>query len=153
MPFHVITVLTAGRARLPGRAVRVLPGARHARVGFNIEEIEGPHRQSSLRRPGAERRFRQFLSRFYELALRPGSPVRVREFDSMLGPIHHGGGVPPRTQETTPFAILSVDYRGDVSTFSPELLGLPSPHYGDFFLGNVATDSLVAARTPRGSPP
>ena len=57
---------------------------------------------------------------------------------------------PPRTQETAPFAILSVDYRGNFASFSPELLGLPSRHYGDFLLGNVFADSLEsAARGPR----
>ena len=46
------------------------------------------------------------------------------------------------TQETTPFAIVSVDWRGNLSTFSPELLGLAHERYGDFTLGNVRTDSL-----------
>ena len=44
-------------------------------------------------------------------------------------------------QETTPFAIVSVDWKGNVSTFSPELLGLAHDRYGDFTLGNVCTDS------------
>jgi uncharacterized protein len=43
-----------------------------------------------------------------------------------------------------------VDHRGNFASFSPELLGLGSAHYGDFFLGNVETDSLAAAaRSPR----
>ena len=80
----------------------------------------------------------------------PGPPVRVREFESMRGAILYGGAAPPRTQETVPFAILSVDYQGNFATFSPELLGLPSRHYGAFLLGNVCADSLgAAAATPR----
>src|SRR5262245_10250704 len=150
IPFHVITVLTREALDYPDELYAFYAEHGIERVGFNIEEIEGPHRQSSLTAPGAEQRFRQFLSRFYDLAARPGSPVRVREFDSMMGAILHGGAAPPRTQETAPFAILSVDYRGNFATFSPELLGLSSQHYGHFLLGNVLSDSLdSAARTPR----
>jgi uncharacterized protein len=149
IPFHVITVLTRASLDYPDELYAFYVEHGIERVGFNIEEIEGPHRQSSLSGPDGERRFRQFLSRFYDLAVRPGSPVRVREFDSMLGTILHGGGVPPRAQETTPFAIVSVDHRGHFTSFSPELLGLSSARYGDFFLGNVETDSLAAAA---GSP-
>jgi uncharacterized protein len=150
IPFHAITVLTREALDYPDELYAFYAEHGIARVGFNIEEIEGPHRRSSLAAPGAEGQFRRFLARFYDLAMRPDSRVRVREFDSMLGTILHGGGVPPRTQETTPFAILSVDYRGNFSSFSPELLGLTSPRYGDFYLGNVASDSLAAAaRGPR----
>lgn len=150
IPFHVITVLTLEALDYPDELYAFYAEHGIERVGFNIEEIEGPHRQSSLTAPGAEPRFRQFLSRFYDLAMRPGSPVRVREFDSMLGAILHGGATPPRTQETAPFAILSVDYRGNFASFSPELLGVSSRHYGDFLLGNVFADSLEsAARAPR----
>jgi uncharacterized protein len=150
IPFHVITVLTLDTLDYPDELYAFYVEHGVERVGFNIEEIEGPHRQSSLTAPGAERRFRQFLSRFYDLTSRPGSHLRVREFDSMLGAILHGGATPPRTHETAPFAILSVDYRGNFGSFSPELLGLPSRHYGEFLLGNVLADSLeAAARSPR----
>jgi uncharacterized protein len=34
---------------------------------------------------------------------------------------------------------------GNFTTYSPELLGLSSSHYGDFAIGNVNTNSLAAA--------
>jgi uncharacterized protein len=51
----------------------------------------------------------------------------------------------PPTQENSPCAILSVDCEGNFTTYSPELLGLKSSHYGDFAIGNVNTDTLVSA--------
>jgi uncharacterized protein len=46
------------------------------------------------------------------------------------------------SDQTTPMAIVSVDCHGNFGTWSPELLGLRSPPYGDFTLGNVMTDSF-----------
>jgi uncharacterized protein len=150
IPFHVITVLTADTLDYPDELYAFYVEHDISRIGFNAEEIEGPHASSSLAGPEMARRHRRFLARFFDLATRPGSPLRVREFDAMIAAILARGQTPPRTQETAPFAILSVDCQGNFSSFSPELLGLESPHYGDFLLGNVATDSLAsAALSPR----
>jgi len=99
----------------------------------------------------ADQRFRGFMSRFFDLVATGGYPLRVREFDSTLAAILHGNTetLPPM-QETTPFTIISVDYEGNFSSFSPELLGLRSAHYGNFTLGNVQTDALAAVtHSPR----
>ena len=75
-------------------------------------------------------------------------PLHVREFDSRSP--RSWRSEPPRLQETTPFAIVSVDCDGNFSSFSPELLGLPSAEYGDFVLGNVHTHGFAAAaQSPR----
>ena len=42
-----------------------------------------------------------------------------------------------------PFAVTSMDVEGNISTFSPELLGLKSEKYGDYLLGNINTDRIV----------
>ncbi len=56
----------------------------------------------------------------------------------------------PRTHEITPLAIISVDCHGRFSSFSPELLGLPSADYGDFVLGRVAEDDFASVlETPK----
>ena len=44
---------------------------------------------------------------------------------------------------TQPFAVISMDSAGNVSTFSPELLGLKNAVYGDFLVGNVNKDSFA----------
>ena len=42
-----------------------------------------------------------------------------------------------------PFAITTMDWAGNISTFSPELLGLKNPAYDDFILGNINRELLV----------
>ena len=72
--------------------------------------------------------------------------MQVREFEQSATALLHArpGSPSPRTQENRPFGIVNVDYGGNFSTYSPELLGLDSSRYGPFALGNVATDSLDA---------
>jgi len=36
-----------------------------------------------------------------------------------------------------------MDWAGNISTFSPELLGLKNAQYGDFLLGNINCDRLL----------
>jgi uncharacterized protein len=43
--------------------------------------------------------------------------------------------------------MLNVACNGDVSSFSPELLGLKNERYGDFIIGNVHTHTLEQMRT------
>ena len=151
IPFHVITVLTREALDYPDELYDVLRGARDRARGLQHRGDRGPPPAivpAGPARPRADSGSSSRASTTSPCGRR--SPLRVREFDSMLGTILHGAGVPPRAQETTPFAILSVDYQGRFTSFSPELLGLTSARYGDFFLGNVATDSLAdAARSPR----
>jgi len=150
IPFHVITVLTRDTLDYPDELYAFYVEHGIEQVGFNVEEIEGPHQRSTLSAPDGERRFREFLSRFYDLAVRGRVPLRVREFDSAVAAILAADRDPPRLQETAPLAIVSVDCDGNFSSFSPELLGLQSREYGDFALGNVhATSFAAAAQTAR----
>lgn len=151
VPFHVITVLTREALDYPDEifAFYVEHGIEH--VGLNVEEIEGPNERSSLAASDAVARYRAFMSRFFDLAMAEDPPLRVREFGSMIAAtLHAAPERPSPAQEATPFAIVSVDTQGDFSTFSPELLGLPSERYGGFAVGNVMRDSFAdAARSPR----
>jgi uncharacterized protein len=149
IPFHVITVLTADSLDYPDELFEFYQGHGIGSVGFNVEEIEGPHAASSLGADGVPLRFRRFLKRFFALAAHADPPLRARELDTALELILRGGRQVGR-QEATPGAIISIDCDGNFSTFSPELLGLPSAHYGGFALGNVARDDFrAAAATPR----
>jgi radical SAM/SPASM domain protein of GRRM system len=143
VPFHVITVLTRASLDYPDELFDFYQSQGIGRVGFNIEEIEGPNTSSSLSAPSARSALERFLSRFYDLAERAAPSLYVREFESMRGALLHSSGRPPLDHQSTPLAILSVDCEGNFSTFSPELLGLPSTHYDGFALGNILTHSLA----------
>jgi uncharacterized protein len=143
IPFDIITVLTAESLNYPDELFDFYQEHGIGRVGFNVEEIEGPHKTSSLLGVQVRERFRHFYSRFLDLAAAADPPLVVREFENAAGAIRgcrFGPG--SRTQENKPWAIVNVDCDGNFSTYSPELLGISSLRYGDFALGNVATDGL-----------
>ena len=145
--FDVITVLTSTSLDYPDELFDFYMEHGVTSVAFNVEEIEGPHVTSSLSGSGVESRFRRFYSRFMDLALAADPPLRVREFDSAHNSVSYRQPPEMRTQECRPFAILNVDYEGNFSTYSPELLGLSSPRHGSFVLGNVARASLESVLT------
>ena len=114
------------------------------RVGFNIEEIEGVNRTSSLQKDDISARIRAFWQRFWELTASVKGELQVREFEDVSELILKSSGR-LKNQMSRPFAIVSVDYQGNFSTYSPELLTMKSDHYGDFILGNLVNDSLESA--------
>lgn len=141
VPFHVIAVL---RRESLGHADALFEFYRaHGirEVGFNIEEIDGIARTSSLAAAGVEREFRHFLRRFLaRMRPEPGT-IALREQAWAAEAIAHG--LPEGyNQEADPFRILSVAQDGRVSSFSPELRGTASPRHRDFILGDLMTEDL-----------
>ena len=150
VPFSTISVLTSPALDYPDELFEFFREHGITRIGFNVEEVEGPHKASSLDGADIPDRYAAFLSRFYDLAMAASPPMQVREFavarDLTQGPPPDG----PFNHQAAPMAIVSVDCEGNFTTFSPELVGLPAPEYGGFALGNVASDTLQsAAASPR----
>jgi uncharacterized protein len=143
IPFYVISVLTAESLLYPDELFDFYTANGITSVAFNVEEIEGPHTTSSLSGGDAPARFRRFLTRFIELAHRACPPLLVREYDhSVEAILGERFGPTSRTQENRPWSIVNVDWAGNFSTYSPELLGLSSPRHGSFALGHVARDTV-----------
>jgi uncharacterized protein len=151
IPFHVISVLTRASLDYPDELFDFYVNHGVTRVGFNVEEIEGPNTSSSLNAPYLRESVTRFLSRFYDLMERSETPIQVREFEGASSALLSSANTRRTTdQQTKPLAIISIDCEGNFSTFSPELLGLTSEHYGNFSLGNIMTDTLKdAAQSPR----
>jgi uncharacterized protein len=117
-------------------------------VGFNPEEAEGSHASSSLHTAQRGRAaWRTFMGRALTTAdLLPDAAPSIREFEHIRQCIDHPKEE-MRSQDNIPMAILSFDWAGNVSTFSPELLTARHPPYGDFIFGNVWDDSLESILT------
>jgi uncharacterized protein len=113
-------------------------------VCFNVEESEGDHVSRSFAEIGIEAAYYRFLREFWRLsAAAPGKISFIREIEHALQQVIRPAGAPFINQLVEPFAITSMDWAGNISTFSPELLGLKNLAYEDFLLGNINRDTLV----------
>jgi len=144
--FHVIAVITEQSLDYPDEIFNFFLENAIRRVGFNIEELEGTNRTSTLSNNDAERRVGDFFRRMFRLQKGAGGRITIREFDRAFQAVAQSetDGGPPEgcNDQVTPFAIISVAYDGSLSTFSPELLGMKSSTYGDFRFGNVMEDDV-----------
>jgi uncharacterized protein len=144
VPFHVISVLTAESLAAPREMFDFYLAEGIDQVCFNVEESEGEHRSSSFAEAGIEDAYYRFLSEFWRLsAAHPGRLKFIREIDDAQRNIFRPHETGFFNQLATPFAITSMDWTGNIATFSPELLGLKSPLYDDFVLGNINRDRLI----------
>ncbi|HEV3177645.1 MAG TPA: cyclophane-forming radical SAM/SPASM peptide maturase GrrM/OscB [Stellaceae bacterium] len=144
VPFHVITVLSTESMDAPREMFDFYVSEGIDHVCFNVEESEGEHVSQSLGKVDAERAYYAFLSEFWRLsAAAPGKIVFIREIEQALRQVLRPKEAVFHNDLVEPFAITSMDHAGNISTFSPELLGLKNERYGDFILGNVNRDVLV----------
>jgi uncharacterized protein len=116
-------------------------------VCFNVEESEGDHVSELFASHAPQSRFRRFLARFWREARRDDRIHMIREIDGVIPRVFRGGNDELDNIQVLPFAMLNVDCAGNVSSFSPELLGLKSTAYNDYLIGNVLTHSLEEMRT------
>jgi uncharacterized protein len=140
--FHVITVLTLNSLSRARDLYEFYEKSGITNVCFNVEEIEGVNTNSSLRDPKYAILFENFLREFWNILIDRKTIKYVREFDSILKNIVSPIGSAIENTLVEPFAMVNVDWQGNFSTFSPELLGMKNNRYGDFILGNLANTSL-----------
>lgn len=139
LAFDVIAVLTRASLKDPDGLFDCFAALGPRSLGFNIDEIEGPHRRSSLGTADARAELRGFLDRFFSrhaeavepFALRPLVQLRQAALGRALGQQRRGN------DQIEPLSILTVAADGGMSTYSPELIGTPAPEFGDFIFGNV----------------
>ena len=150
IPFHVITVLSRARLGAAGELQDFYVGEGIEHVGVNGEESEGDHVSGLEPGQATCERYQAFLGEFWAIASREGRIKSIREIDQMRGVVYSGPWPGPqagprmgRNMLTEPFSILSMDYKGNLSTYSPELLGQSNSEYGNFVVGNVHTDTFA----------
>ncbi len=143
VPFHVISVLSRDSLAMPDELLDFYLSEGIDQVCFNVEESEGSHVSDLFEGAELRHRYAAFLRRFWHRARTSGRVKFVREIDLALPRVFRPDGVPTRNIQTEPLAMLNVDSHGNVSSFSPELLGLKNKDYGDYLLGNINRQSLA----------
>ena len=149
--FHVIAVVTGDSLDHPDAIFDFFVTHGITRFGFNVEEQEGIHARSSLDET-ASARVEAFFRRIFDRQKALRGAVRVREFDfalqRILGRRSSPGGTPVfDNEQVRPFGILNIDWQGRFSTFSPEMLGLPTEQYGPFLFGSFRNGGLAHVLT------
>jgi uncharacterized protein len=139
--FSTITVLTEAALNYPDDIWRFFCDLGVTYLAFNLEDVEGENRYSSLSTKTSPARVEAFFRRLLELRDRENPSIQIRELDWFLD------GIPEwprefRRMESEALCVINISWNGDVSTFSPELMGMKHKRYGDFVFGNVATATL-----------
>jgi len=146
IPFSTIAVITKDSLDYPDEMFHFFLNNGITDIGFNMEETEGVHQSSSLDRADVAERYRAFIQRFWDLTVQHEGALKVREFETICGLIYADTRL-ENTDMNKPFAIVNFDYKGNFTTFDPELLGVKTDRYGDFVFGNVLHDTLESICT------
>lgn len=147
VPFHLISVLTQSSLAAPDEMFDFYAAEGITEVCFNVEESEGSYDSPTLAQPGSDGAYLAFLRRFWRRWTEaPHTFSFVREIEHAVEQVVRPSGTVVSNQLTEPFAIVSIDWRGRVSTFSPELLGQKDPRYDDFIIGHIHTDTFAQMR-------
>ena len=138
IPVHNLAVLTSDSLDRADEIWEFFIGQGMASLGFNVEDVEGVHTQSTVCHSSDVARYQAFFRRLSELRKASGQKIRIRELDNMEKRIRFGSDE-LRTKVNRPLSTLSFDCEGNISTFSPELLGDEQSKYGSLTFGNVFT--------------
>jgi uncharacterized protein len=148
--FDVIAVITDAHIAEPDRVFRFFHDLAPRSLGLNVEEAEGAHDDSSLRR----RDYGEvvaFFRRMLDLQIASGGRPDIREFRQLHWIRRHG--LPPawphaaaKSMTATPFKMFNFAVDGAFTTYCPELLGVDAPGYGHFVMGDIVTENLDAIR-------
>jgi len=142
IPFHVISVLSEAAMNSPEELLNFYLSEGIEDVCFNVEESEGNHISTLLAGDNPRERFRRFLDRFWTLSRQSPRIHFIREIDGMISRIFRPEQSCAENAQVEPFGMVNIDCHGNVSSFSPELLGYKSTTYNDYIVGNILSDSL-----------
>jgi uncharacterized protein len=144
VPFHVISVLSPESLAAPREMFEFYVAEGIDRICFNVEESEGDHVSRSFGQAGIADCYYQFLREFWRLAAALSDKIDfIREIDEATHQVLRPAEAAFVNQLVEPFAITSMDWSGNLATFSPELLGLKNASYDDFIIGNINRDRLT----------
>jgi uncharacterized protein len=144
--FFCIAVVTDKSVDAPDEMFEFFESLAPQHVCFLVEHVQGTNASSSLDRGDAKQRFTQFLVRYADLITATRSRQVVREIERMAAKIVLSANQPVGSQLVEPFEILTIDHRGDLFTFCPELVASRHPVFGSLAIGNVLSGGIAQAR-------
>lgn len=139
IPFGVIAVVSEFSSNFPNEVWSFFVKNNIYQIGLNVEEIEADNTRSSFGDVDTTtRKYEAFIAKFLKLwESHPHKDrIKIREFEDIIGLITRGFDE-VSSAENVPFSILNIDWQGNMSTFSPELLGMKDARLGSFVFGNV----------------
>lgn len=147
--FYAICVLTDASLKHADEVLGFFQDNGIDRVCFNVEETEGTNISKTI----ALSSFLPGLAVFYKKALavsrgRVGEGIWIREIADTFAQLQASAFGPVESQTIEPFRCLSIDCRGNWSTFCPELMGTKHERFGTFVFGNLAETPLRASPLP-----
>lgn len=149
--YHAIAVVNETSIRDPNGFYDFFYKHGFYELGLNIEEVEGVHEQSAIFSDSLYEKVFKFYDSLFSLYLESDKHMRIREFDRSIDAILRDPNhlditkLVAETHQNKPMAIISIDYKGNFSTFSPELIGQKSKEFSDFIFGNVHTSGFNSA--------
>ena len=132
--FETISVLTNYSLDFPDEIYYFLHRLQPTQIGFNIEETEGFNVSISFAQKDFLKRYRQFLFRVSQLEEEKGTTVR--ELKQIANAILFSEG-DRQNLMVNPLSILCMDWEGNLSTFSPELLS-----FAEYSFGNIHRNKI-----------
>lgn len=136
IPFKVICVITSYSLDYPDEIFNFFSNLGCSTLGFNVEEIESNNSSSSLDILDIDQKYKNFIARIYSLNRQSKKPLRIREFEQMESGLLHNRWDTNYNSQTYPLSTISVDWQGNYSTFSPELVSADEAPE-KFIFGNV----------------
>jgi uncharacterized protein len=139
IPFDVICVAGDEALSDPAQTYEFFKELGCRSIGFNTDDL-APVATTAEALEFRRQQYASFMEVLASFEEANGFHPYIRELDQLRTAILSTGG-PARSATAQPFAILNVNWQGDVSTCSPELLTLHSQWGPPRILGNVARDS------------
>ncbi len=112
-------------------------------VGINIEEVEAYNIRSSLFESANRDKVKRFFARLADRA-KTSKRLQIRELVDMRRHLTAPLDAEMHRAMNRPGSLINIDLEGNISTFSPELLGVKDTRYGTFTWGNVHRDTWTS---------
>jgi len=139
IPFEVIAVVTNETLKIPDEFYAFFDELKPTVIALNIEESECGYDSGLLQNKDFITHYKLFLSKIYQLQKK--GELKFREIEEIRRVILFNKGDRNNLQ-AQPFSIVTIDWAGNMYTYSPELAGMTHESYPSFSLGNVKEHTL-----------